>query len=645
MSIVFLLFISVAFSALSSTLTINGKAAFRVVKDIRISSITLSDSSTGVENSPANYGTNEVMGNITLNRLTDNVTYNVVINNVGNVDQVLTSINDVTFTNSNIDYTITNLTLNQTILATNTLTFSITFNYKNTITSLPTNKALAFKIHFGFIDSTLGENLYIGQSVSYLGKAWHIIATNSTTTTLFADSGEFSAMAHCLTTTSTNYCYWASSSSNVKYKWSKSQVNYYLNNTWLNTVDSSSLQTSSVCDDIYTGNGGALSTENLSCTNGFVSSYVRLLTKAEYNSLKTSLTDTSWLYSSKIGNYWLQNTGNVNFAIVNINSTGAVNVNSSNGVLNADHTVAIRPVITVTTSAVKNATNGVSQINISSRKSNINQNGLTYIPLGIGDSNQLNASLVPTNAQVTLTWSTSNNSIATVSNTGLITGISSGKATITCSYNNVSDSIVVEVAPNYNSATTYSPGDYVLYESNIYNVVSDNGTYLKLLASADTIGSIYSCYATVSSSYCYWTSNTSYVDYKWSLSYTNNYLNNTWLPSTSITTSNLQTSSICDADMSGSNGGKLTSEATCPTTSVTSYARLLTVNEYNTLKTANNASTWLYNTTIGNWRLSDVGSGRMQVYFVNTSGSASSSSGDTNADHKMLTRPVIIIIK
>jgi hypothetical protein len=640
-----ILTITVGFSAMSSTLTINGKLAFRVVKSIRISSITLDNSSTGVENSSANYGTNEIMGNFTLNTLSDNLKYNIVINNVGNVDQILTEINDVTFTNSNMDYTLTNLALNQTIGAGNTLSFTINFHYKNSVMVLPANKAIAFKIYFKFAEATLSNELAVGDAVNYLGKNWHIIATDSNTTTLFANSGEFSAMAHCLSgSTSNTYCYWVSKTSSVKYKWSKSQVNYYLNNTWLNSVDSSALHTSSICDDEYTGSGGILSGQTGTCTNGYVSSYVRLLTKVEYNALKTSLSDTSFLYGTSIGNYWLLNTGTVNFAINNINSAGTLNLNS-NGSLNADHSVAIRPVITVTTSILKNAIGSVTQINLSSRTSTINANGTTYVPLGINETNQLNAAIVPSAANVTLTWSSSDENVVTVNQSGLVTGVGTGTATITCSHGSTNGTMIYNVAPLYNSSTTYSPGDYVLYEKNIFNVVSDDGTYLKLLGNSDIIGSIYSCYNTVSSSYCYWTSSTSYVDYKWSLSYANNYLNNTWLPGTSISQSNLQTSSICDADFNGTNGGKLASEGTCSTDTVNSYVRLLTSTEYNTLQTAANASTWLYSSSIGAWRLSNVGDARMRVYYVNSTGTVTNSDGDYNADHKMIIRPVITIIK
>ncbi|MGM9858919.1 MAG: Ig-like domain-containing protein [Bacilli bacterium] len=51
--------------------------------------------------------------------------------------------------------------------------------------------------------------------------------------------------------------------------------------------------------------------------------------------------------------------------------------------------------------------------------------------LGIGDSQALSIVATPTNASKSVTWSTSNSSVATVSSTGVVTGISKGNAIIT----------------------------------------------------------------------------------------------------------------------------------------------------------------------------------------------------------------------
>lgn len=51
--------------------------------------------------------------------------------------------------------------------------------------------------------------------------------------------------------------------------------------------------------------------------------------------------------------------------------------------------------------------------------------------IAIGDIVDLNAKMTPSNSTDTLKWSTSNKSIATVNNYGVVTGIKTGKATIT----------------------------------------------------------------------------------------------------------------------------------------------------------------------------------------------------------------------
>ena len=53
------------------------------------------------------------------------------------------------------------------------------------------------------------------------------------------------------------------------------------------------------------------------------------------------------------------------------------------------------------------------------------------LSLGIGNSQSLSITATPTNASKNVTWSSDNTSVATVSSTGVVTGISKGSATIT----------------------------------------------------------------------------------------------------------------------------------------------------------------------------------------------------------------------
>ena len=75
---------------------------------------------------------------------------------------------------------------------------------------------------------------------------------------------------------------------------------------------------------------------------------------------------------------------------------------------------------------VKNSTVYVTSVNLSTLSAT----------LAVGDTKQLTATISPSNAtNKSVTWSTSNSSVATVSSSGLVTAKSSGKTTITCKAN------------------------------------------------------------------------------------------------------------------------------------------------------------------------------------------------------------------
>lgn len=63
----------------------------------------------------------------------------------------------------------------------------------------------------------------------------------------------------------------------------------------------------------------------------------------------------------------------------------------------------------------------------------------------VGDTVQLNAALTPNGATGTITWTSSADTTATVDETGLVTGVEAGTATITASCGGYSDTCVVTV--------------------------------------------------------------------------------------------------------------------------------------------------------------------------------------------------------
>ena len=112
--------------------------------------------------------------------------------------------------------------------------------------------------------------------------------------------------------------------------------------------------------------------------------------------------------------------------------------------------------------------------------------GVTLSPnvmnLNVGATGTLTADVVPANAtNKNVTWSSSNNTVATVSTSGLVTAVSSGNAAITVTA--VDGNFAAQCAVTVSQ--TFQPGDFVLYSNNVVinngatvtgNVLIGNGT-------------------------------------------------------------------------------------------------------------------------------------------------------------------------
>lgn len=93
------------------------------------------------------------------------------------------------------------------------------------------------------------------------------------------------------------------------------------------------------------------------------------------------------------------------------------------------------------------------------------RNGLAVEPtgasLGVGQTQQFNAFVVAqdgTRSATTATWTSSNNTVVSVSNTGLVTGISAGSATVTASADAEQASAIVTVTANAAPSQPLSSG-------------------------------------------------------------------------------------------------------------------------------------------------------------------------------------------
>ena len=146
----FLLFIAVGFSALTTTLSVNGSAAFAPVGMIRVMSISTGSLVDATEQSKS-ITPDSIKNMLDLNSSTATATYNVVIKNLGQTDKVLDDILEDMYSNDQIEYILDGLQIGDVINARQEVQFSITFKYKEDITP-PLESRLNSKLRFVFSD-------------------------------------------------------------------------------------------------------------------------------------------------------------------------------------------------------------------------------------------------------------------------------------------------------------------------------------------------------------------------------------------------------------------------------------------------------------------------------------------------------------
>ena len=153
--LLFSLFISVGYSAISTNLKISGDVAFMKTADIRVIGSSLNGvTNSGAQTTPVSFDYARISGGISLPNLNSTVTITVKTRNYVALDKEITSITNTTFSNSNIEYTISGYSLGDKILGNATTTFTITFKYKSSVTTVPSTKTLNYKLTFNFNNYT-----------------------------------------------------------------------------------------------------------------------------------------------------------------------------------------------------------------------------------------------------------------------------------------------------------------------------------------------------------------------------------------------------------------------------------------------------------------------------------------------------------
>ena len=147
--VISLLSISVGFSALSTTLSINGTAAFTPVDMIRVVELNQDTLINSIENSRS-YTYDTVTNLIDINSNEGTAIYTVKITNFGQVTKELSSIEELVFSNSEMEYKLDGINIGSVIRPKQSITFKIIFKYKDGIT--PSENRLNSKLKFIFSD-------------------------------------------------------------------------------------------------------------------------------------------------------------------------------------------------------------------------------------------------------------------------------------------------------------------------------------------------------------------------------------------------------------------------------------------------------------------------------------------------------------
>lgn len=145
-----LLSISIGFSAMSTTLTVNGNASFEPVDMIRVISLE-NESLIDSKEISSKYSVDSINVLLDINSSNSSATYTAKIKNFGQIDKELARINEEVFSNENMEYQIEGLKEGDVIKAKEEVIFKITFKQKDT-KNYSSEKRLNAKLKFVFDD-------------------------------------------------------------------------------------------------------------------------------------------------------------------------------------------------------------------------------------------------------------------------------------------------------------------------------------------------------------------------------------------------------------------------------------------------------------------------------------------------------------
>ena len=121
-----ILFLSVGYASMNTTLNIKGRGYFRVSDWIRITSFNLASSNGGTENYNSKYSKNELISSVNLPS-NSTITYNFTIENFSEKYGYIKNITETQYSNNGISYQITGCNINDTLDPHQVLNCTVTF--------------------------------------------------------------------------------------------------------------------------------------------------------------------------------------------------------------------------------------------------------------------------------------------------------------------------------------------------------------------------------------------------------------------------------------------------------------------------------------------------------------------------------------